>query len=196
VVQSTFLKNIKSEKAWVYFITLFTFFIHVWSAARLGLSSDELYFIDCSKRLDFGYFDITPVVPFLLRFVRNLFGESLLGIRLIPAASHAATVFLASKVAKELGGKNYSQILAALCLLVAPAYQRLGSVFVVPTLEPLIWTFASYLLILIIKKKTGKFVDRIWWGSGFGIYDQALDTLVRSRGHFRSPSYAFTNLFF
>ena len=74
---------------------------------------DELYFISASKRLAFSYVDFQPVTPLLVRAVRVAFGESLVGLRLIPTLAGAAVVVLAALIARELGGDRRAQIFAA-----------------------------------------------------------------------------------
>src|SRR5438874_12480293 len=87
---------------------------HVLIANRYGIFRDELYYLACSEHLDAGYVDQPPIIAFVAWIARHVFGESLLGLRLIPALAGAATVWLTGKLASELGGGAFAQGLAAL----------------------------------------------------------------------------------
>jgi 4-amino-4-deoxy-L-arabinose transferase-like glycosyltransferase len=82
---------------------------------------------------------------------------------------HSATVLITGLIAGELGGKSFSRTLASLCVLIAPAFLRIGSVFVIPSLEPAIWTLAAYLVLLIIKYDRPKLWILVGLVSGLGV---------------------------
>src|SRR3954454_6390928 len=63
-------------------------------ANRYGIFRDELYYLACSEHLDLGYVDQPPLIALVAWIARHVFGESLLGLRLIPALAGAATVWL------------------------------------------------------------------------------------------------------
>jgi hypothetical protein len=161
------LKLWRSDSIWIYILSFFALSQHLLVSQRLGYCSDELYFIDCSKNLDFGYFDITPIVPVLIRIVRTVFGNSLMALRLIPALGHATTILLTGLIAKELGGGRFSRTFSSLCVLIAPAFLRVGSVFILASLEAPIWTLVLYLVLLIIKYNRPQFW--IWVGLVAGL---------------------------
>jgi hypothetical protein len=96
---------------------------HLLTNGQYGFHRDELYFIDCSKHLDFGYADMPPLTPLLARLDIGIFGESLRGLRVLPALLSSAMVFLTGLMTRELGGRLYAQVLAALTIIVAPVYR-------------------------------------------------------------------------
>src|SRR6202030_4729482 len=67
---------------------------HLFIANRYGIFRDELYYLACSEHLDAGYVDQPPLIAFVAWIARHLFGESLIGLRLLPALAGAATVWL------------------------------------------------------------------------------------------------------
>src|SRR5215218_3548903 len=87
---------------------------HLLIANRYGIFRDELYYLACSEHLDAGYVDQPPLIAFIAWIARNVFGESLIGLRFLPALAGAATVWLTGKLARELGGGVFAQTLAAL----------------------------------------------------------------------------------
>ena len=63
-----------------------TFVFHLAANPHYGFFRDELYFIMCGFRPDFGYVDQPPLVP-LLAAVTQLGGHSLVLLRAVPALS-------------------------------------------------------------------------------------------------------------
>src|SRR5262245_25782259 len=78
--------------------------LHLLTAARYGMFRDELYYLACADHLDWGYVDQPPLIAILVWIARHAFGDSLLGLRLLPAVSGAALVVLTGKLTEELGG--------------------------------------------------------------------------------------------
>ena len=105
------------------------------ATTRLEHHRDELYFISASKRLALSYVDFQPVTPVLVRIARFLFGESLVGLRVVPALAGAATIVLAALIVRELGGDRRAQILAAFALLVVPLFVGMNAAVNTVSLE-------------------------------------------------------------
>ena len=135
---------------------------HLAVASRYGIFRDELYFLACSEHLDWGYVDQPPLIAAIAWFARHVFGESLLGLRLLPAVAGAAKVVLAGLLARALGGGRYAQGLAALAVLVAPIYLGIDHLLTMNAFEPLFWMGAALLVVRWIQ--TGN--DRLWIGFG------------------------------
>jgi 4-amino-4-deoxy-L-arabinose transferase-like glycosyltransferase len=75
-----------SGPAIVLCLALAKFLFHIFIAGRYGIFRDELYYLACSEHLDFGYVDQPPLIAFITWMARHTFGESLYGLRLLPAA--------------------------------------------------------------------------------------------------------------
>jgi hypothetical protein len=97
--------------AWVAAFVVFA--VHAAANPHYGYFRDELYFIICGFHPAFGYVDQPPIAP-LLAAGTQLFGHSLFALRLVPAAFAGAGVFATCRLAAELGGDEYAEILAAL----------------------------------------------------------------------------------
>ena len=67
-------------------INLLIYFLSV-SFINYGISGDELYYIACTKHLDFGYVDNPPLSIWILAFWKFLFGDSLFVIPVISEES-------------------------------------------------------------------------------------------------------------
>jgi 4-amino-4-deoxy-L-arabinose transferase-like glycosyltransferase len=119
------------------------FSTHLALAGRYGIFRDELYYVACGEHLDFGYVDHPPVVALLARLSHALFGESLYGLRLIPALAAAGLVFLAAELARAMRGDRYAQLVAALGVTLPPGYLFMGHILSMNCVEPLVWGGAA-----------------------------------------------------
>jgi hypothetical protein len=124
--------------------------LHAATAWRYGYFRDELYFIACSKHLAWGYVDQPPLVA-VAAWLAAPAGYSLLALRALPIAAAALTVYLAVRLARELGGGRFAQLLAGIATLLMPAYLLLGNTLTTTSFEPLFWTLAIYLTLRIVR---------------------------------------------
>jgi 4-amino-4-deoxy-L-arabinose transferase-like glycosyltransferase len=113
------------------------------AAGRYGYQRDELYFISCARHLAWGYVDQPPLIAIVTKFALALFGESLYGLRFLPAVAAAATVVIVGRIARKLGGGAYAQGLAMLGLALAPFYLAVGNLLTMNAFEPLLWMSAA-----------------------------------------------------
>jgi hypothetical protein len=145
------------------------FLVHLYADRHYGYFVDELYYLACSRHLDWGYVDQPPLIAFIAWTVRSLLGDSLPAIRLLPALAGAAEVALTGWIARELGGKLFAQSLAALAVLVAPGILGIDNLLTMNAFEPLFWLGCVWLLVRMIK--TGKQRLWLWFGivSGVGL---------------------------
>lgn len=127
-----------------------------------GIFRDELYYLACSNRLDWGYVDHPPLSILFLRLSRWVFGDSLPAIRLLPALAGACTVWIVCLMVKRMGGGRFAQMLAGLSLIVAPAVLALNNFYSMNSFDLLFWALAAYLVIRIIDGGT----VRLWLGLG------------------------------
>jgi hypothetical protein len=142
---------------------------HLLTAGRYGIFRDELYYLACSEHLDWGYVDQPPLIALIAWFVRHLFGESLIGLRLIPAIAGGATVWLAGKFTRELGGGTFAQVTAALSVIAVPVYLILHHWLTMNAFEPLIWLGCAWCFARAINRDDARYW--IWFGllAGLGM---------------------------
>ena len=162
-------------------LTLAAFLAHAGTAWRYGYFRDELYFIACSKHLAWGYVDQPPLVAVAAALAQP-FGYTLVALRLLPCLAAAASVWLAARIARELGGGPYAQGLAALVTLLLPAYLLLGNTLTTTSFEPLSWTLFAFALIRLARTN-----DPRWWlfaglAFAFGMYGKYSMLLLATSG--------------
>src|SRR5215472_13125504 len=88
-----------SGPAIVLYIAAGKLLLHLITATRYGIFRDEMYYLACSQHLAWGYVDHPPMAVFIAWFARHVFGESLLGLRFLPALAGAALVWLTGRMA-------------------------------------------------------------------------------------------------
>jgi hypothetical protein len=135
------------------------------NAEPFGYFRDELYYIVCGLRLDWGYVDHPAMAPLFAAAGWKLFGETLYGLRFFPALFGAATVALTGAMARALGAGIFGQALAALALLLAPFYVVSGAMLTTNSFELFFWAALAYVVLLLVKRRD----PRLWlWFGVFG----------------------------
>jgi hypothetical protein len=104
-----------------------------------GIFRDELYYLACADHLDWGYVDQPPMIALLAALARALFGDSLTGLRALPALAAAATVLLVGDTAHAFGGGRWARLFAQLLTATAPVYLALFTILSMNAFEVLIW---------------------------------------------------------
>lgn len=132
------------------------------ATTRLGFHRDELYFIAASRRLAWSYVDFQPLTPLLVRAERAVFGETLLGMRLVPALAGALSIVLAALIARELGGGRRAQVTSAIFLAVVPLFVGMNSALNTVSLETPAWMLVAWLASRLLRTRD----DRLWVAVG------------------------------
>ena len=139
--------------------------IHLLASGPLawGYMTDELYFLDSvDRQLQWGYVDHPPLSIALLRVWRDLFGSSLIAIRIPAWLCGGATIVLSGLLARELGGGRAAQGLAALGALATPVFFSLGNYYSMNPIEQALWAAAFLVLARLGNGGPG----RLWVGLG------------------------------
>jgi hypothetical protein len=155
----------------VFVIAAAKLVLHLLFITRYGVFRDELYYIDCARHLHWGYVDQPPLIALIAR-VALWFGDALWILRLPAVVAGAALVVLVGALVRELGGGRVAQILAALCVLTAPAYLLFFHLLTMNALEPLFWVGAAFLVTRFLRTRDGRLW--LWFGllSGVGLLDK------------------------
>ena len=133
---------------------------HTLANPHYGFFRDELYFIICGRRPDWGYVDQPPLVP-LLAAATQMFGQSLFLLRFEAAIFAAAAVFVTCRLVQQFGGAAFAQVFAALCVALSPVLVALG--MKVGTDMPGLWLWPLGVLC-IVRALDGR--PRYWLGAG------------------------------
>ena len=140
-----------SDRGLVLSLSVLICLVHFLFNGRYGYFRDELYFAACGEHLDWGYVDQAPLIALIARVTRFLLGDSLFALRFFPALAAGATVWVGGAIARELGGRRFAQILAAVSVLAAPIYLTFGNLFTMNAFEPLLWSLCALAAIRAIR---------------------------------------------
>lgn len=121
--------------------------LHVSCLSRYGYFRDELYYIACAKRLDWGFVDQPPLSVALLKWVAGPLGYPLWLVRVPAVAAGALTTLVAALIARELGGKSLAQVLAATMVAVSPTYLVVNHLYSMNSLDVLFWALAAWTFV-------------------------------------------------
>jgi hypothetical protein len=127
-----------------------------------GVFRDELYYLACGRHPSWGYVDHPPLVGWVAWLVRQVAGDSHLALRVVAAAAAAATVFVAARVAKELGGGPFARLFTGLAVALLPVSLSLGSIYSMNVFDLLFWAALFWILVRVL---TGS-DDRLWLAFG------------------------------
>lgn len=130
----------QSRRAWA----LLLFGLNLLSALLTNLHDDEAYYWLFSKHLDWGYFDHPPMVALFVKAGTTLFGNTLLGTRLVSVLAICGTWYLLTELLKERVNKNYMGL--GMAFLATPILQVYG--FLTTPDVPLFLFGTAFLLAL------------------------------------------------
>jgi hypothetical protein len=130
----------------VFAIAAAHFLLHFFTNGNYGMFRDEFYYIACSDHLAWGFVDHPPLSILILAGSRALLGDSIGAVRLTVAIAGAVAIIGSALLARELGGKRFAQILAALAVAISPLYLGIAGFFSMNAFDLLFWLAAYFLM--------------------------------------------------
>lgn len=149
-------KYLLSEVAVLVYLASIKLLIPLITSSDFGFHRDEFLYIALGEHLDWGYLEVPPGIAVLANISRWLFGDSLFGLRFIPALTGALTLLLTGLIVRQLGGGRFAQILAAVAYLFSLVYLRINLLFQPVTFDLFYFVLGTYLFIRILKKDEPK----------------------------------------
>ena len=139
--------------------------LHVAAGGRYGFQRDELATLEDALHLAAGYVAYPPITPFVGRISLELFGTSLRGFRFFAALAQAVITVLGGLMARELGGKRFAQVVAALAVAISPVSLASGNLMQYVAFDYLFWVLTAYLVIRLLRTEN----PRLWVPIGASI---------------------------
>jgi hypothetical protein len=134
-----------------------------------GMHRDELLYLAMGRHLELWRMDFPPGIALVAEASRAAFGDWLPGVRFVPAVLGALLVALAALMARELGGGQFAQGLAALCVVANPLFLRSSVLFQPVVLDQAAWALGSYGLILLGKREEPRYWILLGAAVGLGL---------------------------
>jgi 4-amino-4-deoxy-L-arabinose transferase-like glycosyltransferase len=138
------------------YLGIATVVVHLLTGNRYGFNRDELAVLEDARHLARGYVSYPPVTPFFGRIALELFGTSLVGFRFFAAVVQAIAVVLTGLMARELGGGQWAQLIAALAGV--PFCLGGGALMQYISFDYVCWVMTAYFLVRLLRTK-----DARWW---------------------------------
>ncbi|PZG47359.1 hypothetical protein C1I98_13630 [Spongiactinospora gelatinilytica] len=123
-----------------------------------GYHRDELYFRLLGQSPAWGYFDQPPLTPLLARLSTGLFGDTIIGLRVLPALCAGALVLLGAAITRELGGRAGAQTLAAAGLGTGMFPLIAGHTLLTQSADFVFWTACVLFALRALLRGDGR-----WW---------------------------------
>ncbi len=113
------------------------------------LHRDEFLYYEQGQHLSLGFLENPPMIGWL-SYLSSLCGGGFFMIKFWPSIFGAGTLLITAGIAKELGGKLFSQVIASLGILFS-AYMRIHFLFQPNFLDIFFWTLSVYYLLRCIR---------------------------------------------
>lgn len=107
-----------------------------------GFHRDEFLYMAMGKHLRLWSMDFPPFIAILANFARATTGDSLTGIRMLPALAGGALIFITGALASEMGGGRKAQILSALAVALSPLFIRCADLFQPVVFDQVWWSLS------------------------------------------------------
>src|SRR5215467_12801053 len=127
-------------------------------SARYGYHRDELYFLQAGRHPALGYVDQPAITPLAARAMAALTGNTLVGLRLLPALLLAALVVLTAAMSRLLGAGRTGQVVAALATAACGEYLGAAHLFSTTTFDFFFWALTLYFATRMLVS-----ADPRWW---------------------------------
>ncbi len=161
-----------SDNAVLVYLALIVLVGHLLTNANYGYQRDEFYYVACGHHFAWGYVDHPPLTPVMANVSVWLFGNTLFALRFFPALAGALTVLITGLVTRELGGNRFAQIAAVVSTMMAPLFIAANGLLMPISVDILVWTLSSYLVLRIIKYKESQSWALVGLTIGIGLLNK------------------------
>jgi hypothetical protein len=158
----------------IYAIALFNVAFHLAVAGNLEYHRDELLYFSLGMHPAAGYATVPPLIGWFAWLVQNIFGCSIYAVRIIPAITSGIMIIIVARMARELGGSRYSQLLAVTGFTVAGFGLRTFSLYMPVFLDVFFWSLCILCLIRYINTENDRYLLMFGIAAGFSLLNKYL----------------------
>ncbi len=152
------LSALDRRTQYLVFAILAAFVLRLGFAAWAPLSFDEAYYWLWSRNLDLSYFDHPPAIAYAIRAGTALFGDTSIGVRVVPVLLSIAASWAVWEAGAAVTGNAYGGAWAALVFNLTP---MVGIETLAATPDALEIVAAAFMLWALVKvQQTGR---GAWW---------------------------------
>ncbi len=139
--------------------------IHTLLNGQYGFHRDELDILMNARQLAWGYVAYPPFTPFMARIGLELFGNSLIGLRVFSAIAQGIVILLVGLMARDMGGKRGAQVMAAIAAAISPVALMSGTLIQYMAFDYLWWVVVAFFSVRLLATDN----PRYWLGIGAAI---------------------------
>ncbi len=176
-------------------LALLNVILHLVMSYNLEFHRDELLYFSLGLHPGFGYATVPPLIGWIAWLMQNIFGYSLFAVRIFPALVGGLMVFLMSALAKELGGSNFSRILAAIGMLISGFGLRTFILYQPVHIDLMFWTLSFYLVIKYINTQSDRYLILFGIAAGAALLNKYLIGLLFFSFLITIPFTQYRNIF-
>ena len=147
-----------------------TFLLHLFVGKGYGFNRDELSFLEDARHLAWGYAAYPPLTPFFGRLSLTLFGTSLIGFRFFSSLLQAVGVFLTGRMAKEIGGGRFAQLVSAAAAV--PFALGTGALMHYTSFDYFFWVLTAFFVVKLLRIANPHYFLLIGVSIGFGLLNK------------------------
>lgn len=152
------VRALRDDRLAIWLVAAVAFGVEMAVSGRYGYHRDELYFLEAGRHLQLGYVDQPALTPLLARLSALAFGNTLVGLRVLPALGLSALMLLTAGMARLLGAGRTGQLIAALTTGSSLVY--LAAMHLMSTTTPsfVLCALTLYLIVRLLASE-----DPRWW---------------------------------
>lgn len=144
-----------------------TLLIHLACIGGYGFFRDELYYLACADRMDWGYVDHPPLSVAVLKLFVSVLGTHLWAVRTPGILAGCASAVLYGLVAARLGAGRLAQTMTAIFAGLTPVYAVVSHLYSMNGLDITLWATAA--LLYLYSSKPAKRKAWLWLGLVCGL---------------------------
>jgi hypothetical protein len=175
MINQTETKNRLSP--WVILIAILNILFHLAFYNTLGFHRDELLYFSLGQHLSAGYASVPPFTGFVAWLMIHTLSYTLFAARIIPIILSGLLILLGAAITRELKGKNYAQLIAAISLMVTPFNLRGFGLFQPVCFDVFFWSLIFWLALKWINTNSDKFLLLLGLTAGLGLLNKYMIAL-------------------
>lgn len=131
---------------------------HMLTNGQYGFHRDELQFLTDAQHLDWGFVPYPPLTSALEHLGLEMFGVSLVGLRLFSVLAQAVVILVGGLMARDLGGGRLAQVFTAVAVGLSPAAMANATMFQYSSFDMLWWVLIAWSAIRLLRDDEPR-----WW---------------------------------
>lgn len=159
-----YTENPYTTALFIFLLSLSLFRIYYITNGPLDLSPDEAHYWEWSRRLDLSYYSKGPMIAYLIFLGTSIFGDTVLGIRIMAVIFSAMSSYILYILGKNLYDEKTS-LFSAILIQIIPLFSAYGIIFTIDSPFIFFWILSLYLFWRAVSEENPK----IWYALGFSL---------------------------